>query len=186
MFTELPVDNQPTVVPPPEGAFGMTPIALIMLIVFLAAAMYKLGGRNKHEELRRKALDQLLAKSGITLIEAAPLTPSETVEPVLPSKSAEPVQPVSPAPVMEAVLPTPVPQDEVAQHRDDEPASYAPVNRSHVFASEPHEPLPDVGLDIPHQSEEDWQEQERRRELRNQEITPEMEAEFEAMDADRK
>ena len=41
-------------------------------------------------------------------------------------------------------------------------------------------------LEIPHQSEEEWENQERLRELRTQEITPEMVAEFEAMDADRK
>lgn len=190
MFTSLPVNHEATVAPPPSTTgIGGSPLLLIALFVFVAVAMYKLGGRNKEEELEKKAVRKLLAKSGIELIEAEPLTPStqpEVVEPVLPPKSAEPVQPASPAPVMDAVLPSPVSQDEVAQHHDDEPASYAPVNRSHVFASEPHEPLPDVGLDIPHQSEEDWQEQERRRELRNQEITPEMEAEFEAMDAARK
>lgn len=189
MFTSLPVNHEPMVTPAPSNGLGGAPMLFVLLLAFVAIAMYKLGQRNKEEELEKKALRKLLAKSGMELIETEPLTPPtqpETVEPVLPPKLAEPVQPVSPAPVMEAVLPPPAPQDEADQPHDDEPVVHEPVNRSRVFIQDAHDSALQEGLEVPHQSEEEWEEQDRRRELMSQEITPEMEAEFEAMDANRR
>lgn len=186
MFTSLPVENKSHITPQKDVGLGFAPVVIVVLLVFVGLGMYKLGQRNKVKELRDKALDQLLAKSGMTLIEASALDSKETVEPVLPPTPAEPVQPVSPAPVMEAVLPPPAPQDEVDQHHDDEPVVHEPVNRSRVFIQDAHDSALHEGIEVPHQSEEEWEEQDRRRELMNQEITPEMVAEFEAMDAERK
>lgn len=186
MFTSLPVHNKALITPQAEVGMGFAPFIIVAIVVFVGLFMYKLGQRNKVKELREKAVDQLLAKSGFTMIEASALTPTETLDPVLPPNVVGPVQDVSPAPVMDAVLPPPAPQDEADQSHDDEPVVHEPVNRSRVFIHDAHDSALHEALEIPHQSEEEWENQERLRELRTQEITPEMVAEFEAMDADRK
>lgn len=113
MFTSLPVNHEPMVTPAPPMDSAVRTCCSFFSSPSLPLPCTSLASATRKKNWRRRP-SELLAKSGMELIETEPLYPHplKPLNPFFLRSSLNPFNPFRPAPVMEAVLPPPAPQDD--------------------------------------------------------------------------